>query len=93
MTRANTCYGWSGKGRQEFIRVRSGLMILASSSGTPGPAVVRLVAAYEDTVRDVIRAFNQRELAALGGRWSAFSGPARATLRIATSAIYSFAIV
>jgi hypothetical protein len=37
---------------------------LASSSGTSVPAIVRLVAADEDTVRDVIHAFNERGLAA-----------------------------
>ena len=40
-------------------------MILASASGTPVSAIARLVAADEDTVRDVIHAFNQRGLAAL----------------------------
>jgi hypothetical protein len=37
-------------------RARSG-SILASSSGTPVPAIARLVAADEDTVLDVIHAF------------------------------------
>jgi hypothetical protein len=45
-------------------------MILASSSGTPVPAIARLVAANEDTVRDVIHAFNQRGLAALDPHWA-----------------------
>src|SRR4051794_30001639 len=45
-------------------------MILASSSGTPVPAIARLVAADEDTVRDVIHAFNQRGLAALDPHWA-----------------------
>jgi transposase len=58
------------RGRQESIRVRRGLMILASSSGTPVPAIARLVAADEDTVRDVIHAFNQRGLAALDPHWA-----------------------
>jgi transposase len=58
------------RGRQESIRVRRGLMILASSSGTPAPAIARLVAADEDTVRDVIHAFNQRGLAALDPHWA-----------------------
>ena len=34
------------------------------------PAIARLVAADEDTVRDVIHAFNQRGLAALDPRWA-----------------------
>lgn len=42
------------------IRVRRATMIMASASGTPVPAIARLVAADEDTVRDVIHAF-QRE--------------------------------
>ncbi len=46
---------------------------MASASGTPVPAIARLVAADEDTVRDVIHAFNARGLHALdpqraGGR-------------------------
>jgi hypothetical protein len=49
------------------------VIIMASASGTPVSAIARLVAAHEDTVRDVIHAFNQRGLAALdpqgaGGR-------------------------
>ena len=35
-------------------------MVLASSSGTPVPAIARLVAADDDTVRDVIHAFNHK---------------------------------
>jgi transposase len=58
------------RGRQESIRVRRGLMILASSSGTPVPAIARLVAADPDTVRDVIHAFNDRGLAALDPHWA-----------------------
>lgn len=57
------------RGRQQSIRVRRGLMILASSSGTPVPAIARLLAADEDTVRDVIHTFNQRGLAALDPHW------------------------
>jgi transposase len=45
-------------------------MIMASASGTPVPAIARLVAADEDTVRDVIHAFNQKGLAALDPRWA-----------------------
>jgi transposase len=58
------------RGRQESIRVRRALMIMASSSGTPVPAIARLVAADEDTVRDVIHAFNERGLAALDPHWA-----------------------
>ena len=45
-------------------------MIMASSSGTPVAAIARLVAADEDTVRDVIHAFNERGLAALDPHWA-----------------------
>jgi hypothetical protein len=46
------------------------MIIMASASGTPVPAIARLVAADEDTVRDVIHAFNDRGLAALDPRWA-----------------------
>ena len=58
------------RGRGNPIRVRRATIILASSSGTPVPAIARLVAADEDTVRDVIHAFNERGLAALDPRWA-----------------------
>ena len=43
---------------------------MASASGTPVSAIARLVAADEDTVRDVIHAFNERGLAALDPQWA-----------------------
>ncbi len=46
------------------IRVRRAMIVMASSSGTPVPGIARLVAADEDTARDVIHAFNERGLAA-----------------------------
>src|SRR4029453_5676909 len=58
------------RGRHESIRVRRAMMILASAAGTPVPAIARLVAADEDTVRDGIHAFNERGLAALDPRWA-----------------------
>jgi transposase len=58
------------RGRHESIRFRRATIILASSSGTPVRAIARLVAADEDTVRDVIHAFNQRGLAALDPQWA-----------------------
>jgi transposase len=58
------------RGKHESIRVRRAMIILASASGTPVPAIARLVAAHEDTVRDVIHAFNARGLAALDHRWA-----------------------
>src|SRR3954452_18812080 len=58
------------RGRGNSIRVRRATIIMASSSGTPVAAIARLVAADEDTVRDVIHAFNERGLAALDPRWA-----------------------
>ena len=46
------------------------MIIMASAAGTPVPAIARLVAADEDTVRDVIHLFNQKGLAALDPRWA-----------------------
>jgi transposase len=46
------------------------MIIMASASGTPVPAIARLVAADQDTVRDVIHAFNDRGLNALDPRWA-----------------------
>jgi transposase len=61
------------RGKHEPVRVRRAMIIMASASGTLVPAIARLVAAGEDTVRDVIHVFNARGLAALdpqraGGR-------------------------
>jgi transposase len=58
------------RGKHESIRVRRSLIIMASASGTPVPAIARLVAAHEDTVRDVIHAFNRMGLACLDPRWA-----------------------
>jgi transposase len=58
------------RGRGNSIRVRRATIITASASGTPVSAIARLVAADEDTVRDVIHAFNERGLAALDPRWA-----------------------
>ena len=55
----------------EPVRARRAMIIMAPASGTLVPAIARLVAAGEDTVRDVIHAFNARGLAAgptVGGR-------------------------
>jgi hypothetical protein len=53
------------RGKHESVRVRRALIIMASGSGTPVPAIARLVAAHEDTVRDVIHRFNEVGLRAL----------------------------
>src|SRR5205814_2313520 len=58
------------RGKHGSIRVRRALIIMASASGTPAPAIARLVAADEDTVRDVIHAFNEKGLAALDPNWA-----------------------
>jgi transposase len=58
------------RGKGSSIRVRRALIIMASASGTPVPAIARLVAADEDTVRDVIHAFNERGLACLDPNWA-----------------------
>ena len=46
------------------------MIIMASASGTLVPAIARLVAADEDTVRDVIHLFNDKGLAALDPQWA-----------------------
>jgi transposase len=60
------------RGKGESIQVRRAIVIMASAWGTPVPGIARLVAADEDTVRDVIHAFNERGLVCLdpkvGGR-------------------------
>jgi len=58
------------RGKQGSIRVRRAMIIMASASGTLVPAIARLVAADEDTVRDVIHLFNAKGLAALDPRWA-----------------------
>jgi len=58
------------RGKHGSIRVRRAMIIMASASGTPVGAIARLVAADEDTVRDVIHLFNQKGLAALDPRWA-----------------------
>src|SRR5438045_5919699 len=58
------------RGKHGSIRVRRAMIIMASASGTPVPAIARLVAADEDTVRDVVHAFNEKGLAALDPRWA-----------------------
>jgi transposase len=58
------------RGKHGSIRVRRAMIIMASASGTQVPAIARLVAADEDTVRDVIHLFNQKGLAALDPQWA-----------------------
>jgi transposase len=58
------------RGKHDSVRVRRTLIIMASASGTPVPAIARLVAADEDTVRGVIHRFNEIGLRALDPRWA-----------------------
>jgi transposase len=58
------------RGKHGSVRVRRAMIIMASASGTPAPAIARLVAADEDTVRDVIHLFNEKGLAALDPQWA-----------------------
>jgi transposase len=58
------------RGKHGSIRVRRALIIMASASGTTVPAIAGLVQADQDTVREVIHAFNQQGLAALDPRWA-----------------------
>ena len=58
------------RGKHGSVRVRRAMIIMASASGTLVPAIARLVAADEDTVRDVIHAFNDKGLAALDPQWA-----------------------
>src|SRR5258708_7533936 len=53
----------AGRGRRAGI-------IMGSAAGRPVAAIARLVAADEDTVRDVIHLFNDKGLAALDPQWA-----------------------
>jgi Winged helix-turn helix len=64
------------RGKRGSVRVRRAMIIMASASGTLVPAIARLVAAGEDTVRDVIRLFKARGLAALDPRRGRAAVPA-----------------
>ena len=57
------------RGKHGSVRVRRAMIIMASASGTRVSTIARL-AADEDTVRDVIHAFNAKGLAALDPRWA-----------------------
>jgi transposase len=58
------------RGKHGSVRMRRAMIIMASASGTLVPAIARLVAADEDTVREVIHLFNAKGLAALDPRWA-----------------------
>jgi hypothetical protein len=67
------------RGKHGPVRVRRALIIMASASGTWVPAIARLVAADEDTVRDVIH-LSTRRAAALDPNWAAAVSAGSATL-------------
>jgi transposase len=58
------------RGSASPIRYRRALIVLASAGGSTVQAIARLVAADEDTVRDVIHAFNGIGLRCLDPRWA-----------------------
>jgi Winged helix-turn helix len=68
------------RGKHGSVRVRRAMIIMASASGTLVPAIARLVAADEDTVRDVIHTFNAKGLGRLRTPESSRAGPQAAGL-------------
>ncbi|MFC5996298.1 helix-turn-helix domain-containing protein, partial [Pseudonocardia hispaniensis] len=52
------------------IRYRRAMVVLASAGGNSVPVIARLVAADEDTVREVIHRFNELGMKALDPRWA-----------------------
>src|SRR4051812_13151373 len=55
---------------KSVIRYRRALVVFASASGNTGPAIARLGAADEDTVRAVIHRFNELGMGSLDPRWA-----------------------
>src|SRR3954466_11928895 len=55
---------------KSVICYRRAMEVLTSASGNSVPAIARLVAADEDTVREVIHRFNQLGMRALAPRWT-----------------------
>jgi transposase len=53
------------RGTGSTVRLRRAMVILASAGGNTVPAIARLVAADEDSVREVIHRFNEMGLACL----------------------------
>ncbi|GHE06545.1 hypothetical protein GCM10010339_47480 [Streptomyces alanosinicus] len=58
------------RGSTNAVRYRRALIVLASAGGNTAPVIARLMQADEDTVRDVIHAFNDKGLACLDPRWA-----------------------
>src|SRR3954451_199847 len=55
---------------KSVIRYRRAMVVLASASGNTVPVIARLVAADEDTVREVIHRFNELGMGSLDPRWA-----------------------
>src|SRR3954449_9510455 len=55
---------------KSVIRYRRAMVVLPSASGNSVPAIARLVAADEDTVREGIHRFNELGMRALDPRWA-----------------------
>jgi transposase len=58
------------RGTMNTVSYRRAMMLLASAGGNRVPVIAQLVAADEDTVRDVIHRFNEIGLAALDPQWA-----------------------
>jgi transposase len=58
------------KATKSVIRYRRTMVVLDSASGNSVPAIARLVAADEDSLREVIHRFNDLGLKALAPRWA-----------------------
>jgi len=58
------------RGSTNSVRFRRAMMILASAGGNRVPVIAKLVAADEDTMREVIHRFNEIGLACLDPQWA-----------------------
>lgn len=58
------------KTTKSMIRYRRAMVVLASAGGNSVPVIARLVAADEDTVREVIHRFNELGMGALDPHWA-----------------------
>src|SRR3954447_25371965 len=58
------------KATKSVIRYRRAMVVLGSASGHSVPAIAPLVAADEDTVREVIHRFNEVGMRSLDPRWA-----------------------
>ena len=77
------------RGSTSSVRYRRAMMILASAGGNRVPVIAQLVAANEDTVREVLHRFNEIGLACLDPQWAGgrprLLGPDQETLVVATA--------